>query len=379
MRKPTIGIAVDSFLPRWDGVSRALIEFIPRMTRVFNFRLLVPDYKGERPTFDGVEYRLFPLLPGLRVEGAGVPIVTRAQMRSALEGIDLLWTHSVGTLGGKAIQVAEENAIPIASMIHSIEWEIYAQNLPFGKNAFRAYWLKECKKRYKKATRILTPSLATAQTLKENGFTSAITVTPLGVDTDRFYPLETTSRATRKRELGIEGSKFVIGYLGRFGAEKNLEVLIEAFIQLENPSTHLLMVGGNKEALQPSPPPPNITFLGSTTEPEYYYQAMDAYVLPSLSESAPLAILEAMATGAIPLSTPVGNVPSYLGPDLGYLFEKNSVPSLVDALRSLLASSNNHPHMSKGARDLVLADFDWEQSAQRMIEIFNDLSTSSNR
>ena len=100
MSKPTIGIAVDSFLPRWDGVSRSLIEFIPRMTKRFNFRLLVPDYSGERPSFEGVSYALFPMIPGLRVEGAGVPIARREAMQEALRDVDLLCTHSIGTLGG---------------------------------------------------------------------------------------------------------------------------------------------------------------------------------------------------------------------------------------------------------------------------------------
>lgn len=373
MRKPTIGIAVDSFLPRWDGVSRALIEFIPRLTPNFNFKLLVPGYPGERPSFDGTEYVLFPLLPWLRFEGAGVAIAHKAKMKTACNGIDLLWTHSVGTLGGKAMSEASARSLPIVSMIHSIEWEIYAENLPFLKSVFRNYWLKECRKRYRDATRIITPSQATADTLRAHGFSPPISVTPLGVDTARFQPLNATERAERKDALGIDKRHFVIGYLGRFGAEKNLELLARAFDQLDAPSTHLLMVGGDSGALKYRPDASRVTFVGSTTEPERYYQAMDAYVLPSRSESAPLAILEAMATGAIPLSTPVGNVPSYLHADVGYLFEQDSSPSLIGQLRQLLSDPGKHPQMRQRARELVVSKFDWNESAARLATIFSEL------
>ena len=241
-------------------------------------------------------------------------------MRSALDGVDLLWTHSIGSLGGKALKVATERSIPTISMIHSIEWEIYSQNLPIGKDLFRTIWRRECRRRYQNAATILTPSEATASVLRAEGFEPPIIVTPLGVDTDRFKPLNHAERRERRRSLGISDDTFVFGYLGRFGAEKNLELLIRAFNELNHPQSHLLMVGGKSEALEALNQHPNTTFRGSTTTPEHFYPLMDAYVLPSLSESAPLAILEAMACGVIPLSTPVGNVPSYLNNTIGFLF-----------------------------------------------------------
>ena len=371
MRKPTLGIAVDSFLPRWDGVSRTLIELIPRLLKHFDFRLIVPRYPGERPQFDGLDYRLFPMLPVLRVEGAGLPIASSKKMRAALNGVDLLWTHSIGSLGGKALKIATERSIPTISMIHSIEWEIYSQNLPIGKDLFRTLWRRECRRRYQNAATILTPSEATASVLRAEGFEPPIIVTPLGVDTDRFKPLNHAERRERRRSLGISDDTFVFGYLGRFGAEKNLELLIRAFNELNHPQSHLLMVGGKSEALEALNQHPNTTFRGSTTTPEHFYPLMDAYVLPSLSESAPLAILEAMACGVIPLSTPVGNVPSYLNNTIGFLFSPHSTSDLVSAMQSLLDAPDEQEARRKRARDLVIQEFDWQASAQRIAEIIH--------
>ena len=373
MPKPLLAIAADSFLPRWDGIARVLIEMVPQLTQDFSLRLLVPDYLGDRPQWDEVTYHLFPLLPILRIEGAGLPLVSSAAIDRALDGVDLLWTHTTGPIGSKAARIASKRSIPVVAMIHSIEWEIYAQNLPVGRSYFRTFWLRTCRRRYTKAQHIITPSQATKSTLKDHEFTPPITVTPLGIDTDRFKPISNAERTIRRTALKIPQDAFVFGYLGRFGAEKNLQVLLDAFTQLCHPNTHLLMVGGNRSVLRHDKEDNRITWIPSTMTPEDYYPAMDAYVLPSLSECAPLAIREAMACGVIPLSTPVGNVPSYLTPDIGTLFEPNSVDDLMRKMLELLNNPNSHDERKHQARKLVIERFDWTASGDRIIAIFDQI------
>ena len=373
MPKPVLAIAADSFLPRWDGIARVIIELVPQLTQNFNVRLLVPDYLGDRPQWDDVTYHLFPLLPILRIEGAGLPLVSSAVIDRALDGVDLLWTHTMGPIGSKAARIASKRSIPVVSMIHSIEWDIYAQNLPFAQARFRKFWLNTCRQRYNKAQQILTPSQATKEILEALQFIPPITVTPLGIDTDRFQPLTRLGRNRRRQALNIPKDSFVFGYLGRFGAEKNLKVLLDAFTQLGAPKTHLLMVGGNRSVLRDKEHTARTTWIPSTMTPEDYYPVMDAYVLPSLSECAPLAIREAMASGVIPLSTPVGNVPSYLTPDIGTLFTPNSVADLKSKMLELLNDPNSHEQRKLKARKLVMDRFNWTASSQRIVTIFDEI------
>ncbi len=373
MTKPTIAIVADSFLPRWDGLARAIIELIPRMTHAYNFELIAPRYAGERPQFHGVRYHLFPMLPWVRIEGAGLPLVSKRFMQRALAHVDLVWTHSIGPLGNTAVSIAHSEAVPIVSMIHSIEWEIYAQNLPIGQAHFRNFWLKTCRQRYHKAQQIVTPSQATKEILEAHGFSSPISVTPLGIDTNRFRPRPASERNRTREALNIPEDAFLFGYLGRFGAEKNLQVLIDAFTQLSHPKTHLLMVGGNRSVLRHDKEDRRISWIPSTMTPEDFYPAMDAYVLPSLSECAPLAIREAMACGVIPLSTPVGNVPTYLTPDIGTLFAPNSVADLKRKMLELLNDPNSHEPRKRKARKLVMDRFNWAASSDRIIAIFDKI------
>ena len=129
------------------------------------------------------------------------------------------------------------------------------------------------------------------------------------------------------------------------------------------------MVGGKSEALEALNQHPNTTFRGSTTTPEHFYPLMDAYVLPSLSESAPLAILEAMACGVIPLSTPVGNVPSYLNNTIGFLFSPHSTSDLVSAMQSLLDAPDEQEARGS-ARDLVIQELIGRQALSALLELY---------
>jgi len=294
-------------------------------------------------------------------------------MKRALAHVDLVWTHSIGPLGNTAAHIAHSESIPIVSMIHSIEWEIYAQDLPVGRAYFRKFWLKTCRQRYSRAQQIVTPSQATKETLQNHQYTPPITVTPLGIDTDRFKPISNAERTKRRAALKIPEDAFVFGYLGRFGAEKNLQVLIDAYTQLNHPKTHLLMVGGNRSVLRHDKKDRRITWIPSTMTSEELYPTMDAYVLPSISECAPLAIREAMASGVIPLSTPVGNVPAYLTPDIGYLFAPRSVDDLKDKMLELLNDPNSHQQRKRKARQVVIAHFDWTASSDRIIAIFDEI------
>ena len=78
-----------------------------------------------------------------------------------------------------------------------------------------------------------------------------------------------------------------------------------------------------------------------------------------------------MACGVIPLSTPVGNVPSYLNNTIGFLFSPHSTSDLVSAMQSLLDAPDEQEARGKRARDLVIQEFDWQASAQRIAEIIH--------
>lgn len=127
---------------------------------------------------------------------------------------------------------------------------------------------------------------------------------PNGVDLKRFAFHEEKRRQMRN-QLGIAEDTFVVGHIGRITVPKNHQFLVELFAAYhkENPQSRLLLVGDGElfEAVQQQCTQLGIReaviMVGSKTNTEDYYQAMDIFVFPSLWEGLPVSVVEAQANG----------------------------------------------------------------------------------
>lgn len=124
------------------------------------------------------------------------------------------------------------------------------------------------------------------------------------IDVDKFRYDEKIRREKRK-ELNIKDNQLVIGHIGRFVQQKNHEFLIDIFneIHKQNKNAILLLAGDGplKEDIQDKVKElgleKNVQFLGQRDDANELYQAMDAFVLPSLYEGLPVVGVEAQAAG----------------------------------------------------------------------------------
>ncbi|MEF9941986.1 MAG: glycosyltransferase family 1 protein [Lachnospiraceae bacterium] len=118
------------------------------------------------------------------------------------------------------------------------------------------------------------------------------------------YLYDEQIRTEMRRELGVEG-KYVIGHVGRFEEQKNHAFLIDTFQELakQQENAILLLIGEGdlqkammkkvaKEGLAN-----RVRFLGIRHDVPKLWQAMDAFLLPSLFEGLPLVAVEAQAAG----------------------------------------------------------------------------------
>lgn len=127
---------------------------------------------------------------------------------------------------------------------------------------------------------------------------------PNGVDLKRFAFCE-EKRQQMRQELGIAKDTFVLGHIGRITVPKNHQFLVELFAEYhkENPNSKLLLVGDGElfETVQQQCTQLGIRdaviMVGSKTNTEDYYQAMDVFVFPSLWEGLPVSVVEAQANG----------------------------------------------------------------------------------
>ena len=126
------------------------------------------------------------------------------------------------------------------------------------------------------------------------------------IDVDKFK-YDENIRKEKRNELKIKDNEFVIGHIGRFVKQKNHDFLIDIFNEIykQNKDTILLLAGEGplKEEIENKVKKlgleKNVMFLGQRNDANELYQAMDAFVLPSLYEGLPVVGVEAQAAGLL--------------------------------------------------------------------------------
>ena len=122
------------------------------------------------------------------------------------------------------------------------------------------------------------------------------------VDTKKYQYKEAVRCQVRKQMQVSKENTRIIGHVGNFCYQKNQEFLIQIMEEIVKryPDTQMWFLGtGQTEkkvrdlAEKEAGLEEQIRFLGQTENPEYYYQGMDVFVLPSRFEGLPLVGVEA--------------------------------------------------------------------------------------
>jgi len=168
-------------------------------------------------------------------------------------------------------------------------------------------------------------------------------VIPNSVNTNIFFP-DTLQRKKQRDELGVPPTTFLAGMVARFSPQKGHHYLIEAarVLKERNVGGKFLLVGvGELEAdikamVSRYGLEDTVIFYGQATEVHCVLQALDCFVLPSLWEGMPLALLEAMASGIPVIATEVAGTREVIHHlQNGLLIPPKNVESIVEAFVQL--------------------------------------------
>ncbi|TPG58945.1 glycosyltransferase family 4 protein [Hymenobacter nivis] len=97
-------------------------------------------------------------------------------------------------------------------------------------------------------------------------------------------------------------------------------------------------------------------------------------VLPSFNEGLPMALLEAMAYGLVPVTTPVGGIPDVVtSGENGLLVAPGDEAALLKSITSLLAAPRHYQQMSANAKQRVGQGFELRRYKERLAELYNSL------
>ncbi|PTX10665.1 glycosyltransferase involved in cell wall biosynthesis [Pontibacter mucosus] len=199
-----------------------------------------------------------------------------------------------------------------------------------------------------------------------------------GVNTAHFVRDEQAGQQIRQ-DLGISANALVIGTVSVFRFQKRLDVWMEitADILKRVPEAHFIIVGDGplKEELLAKRKALGIEerlhMPGLKTDVKPYFSAINIYMMSSIFEGLPIALLEAMSCGCAVISTKAGGVGEVVEDGKsGLLCEADDYMKLADYGVQLLQNKELRATLAAGARARVQADFSIDKMTKQLEELY---------
>ena len=235
---------------------------------------------------------------------------------------------------------------------------------------------------YSKCDAVIALSAKSKQQLESwqsDNYRYEVTLMPNGV-TEIAQPTGPQQRAFQKLH-GIEPSDTVLGFVGRLGAEKNLDVLIDAMTHIteEIPSAKLLFVGDfeYRETLEKhaaeSSQAERIVFTGALPREELgvAYASMQLFVFPSLTDTQGWVIHEAAQFG-LPILLIDRHLTDVMIEGRNGAFAENSDDSIARAAIEILSDQKALLQMSAESKKIV-AGFSEAKQIEKLIGLYESV------
>ena len=212
---------------------------------------------------------------------------------------DMVHVSTPGPMGLLGLFAARQRGLPVCGTYHT-DFPRYARALT-GDASFEEYAWRFMRWFYGQLDRVAAPTESVRRELIAQGLDAdRIDVVGRGVDTNRFHP---RFRDPSWRATWGGGRSLVLLYVGRLSREKNLDVLLQAFLRLttRRPDLSLVFVGDgpHRAALEKMASGAPVRFTGSYTGADLTraYASSDLFVFPSVTDTFGRVVLEAQASG----------------------------------------------------------------------------------
>ncbi len=185
-----------------------------------------------------------------------------------------------------------------------------------------------------------------------------------GVDIAR-WPVSKSERAQKRLELGLGPADILLGAVGRLDAQKGHSFLIDAVAKLrtrvtvrcaiigEGPKRTSLEAQIRRQRLEK-----HVWLLGERSDVTAWLSSFDIFVLPSLWEGLPNALLEAMALGLPVIASSVDGVGEVVrANETGLLVPPRDALSLAKKIAELSSNAPLRARLGEAARETIGARF----------------------
>ncbi|MDH3258792.1 MAG: glycosyltransferase, partial [Deltaproteobacteria bacterium] len=199
-----------------------------------------------------------------------------------------------------------------------------------------------------------------------------------GIDLSRFS--SRLSKTIAREKLGIPTDCFLLGIVGRLSEQKGHIHLIHAMPAVKESiaEVRLLIVGpGPLEAslrkeVESLALGETVLFLGSRRDIPDILAALDVFVMPSLWEGLPVALLEAMSFSLPAVVSEVGGVAEIIeNGENGFMVPPRDGTVLSRTIMELYKNDCLRRHLGKNARKTVAERFNAVTMTKRMESIYH--------
>lgn len=365
----------DMYKPHLSGVTNYIALYKRRFEElgheVFVFTFGHPGYEdGESNVIRS------PAVPWGRTGWQAGLFLSEAGQRTA-PTLDVAHVHHPFMSAHLALKYCKPNGIPVVFTNHTrydIYSDMYAHWVP--RKMRMAFVQQSLNSLASRVDAVIAPSPGIAEWLSDFGVTDDAVLLSNCIDT---VPFANPTHPHTRTDFGFPADSVVFCYLGRIGPEKNLGMLVEAFVRAaeNDPRICLLLLGDGpargeaQERLWAHGLTDRVHFAGMTPYalvPDML-AAADAFVTASVSEVHPLVIMEAMAAGlpAIGVHSP-GVADIIVDGETGFLTSQNACV-FSERMLTLAADDELRSRMSGASREAA-AQYDIRIMAEQMLGLY---------
>ncbi len=202
-----------------------------------------------------------------------------------------------------------------------------------------------------------------------------------GVNVQRFQQNH-DARLRIRKELGVGENEILIGTIAVFRFQKRLDVWLEVFAELRKTHSNIrgIIVGDGplKELVYQKHKElqlEGVVFLpGLQANPLDWLSAMDIYMMSSMFEGLPIALLEAMSCGLPVVCTNAGGTGEVIrdGVD-GYLVPVEEAMGLVRKVELLIEDKELRQRLGTAARKRVGEGFSLERMVDQLEGLYKEV------
>lgn len=205
-----------------------------------------------------------------------------------------------------------------------------------------------------------------------------VTVLAHGIDTRKYTPLSLKERHELRVGNNLTDDTDVLLFCARVVENKGIATLLQIWpiVHAKCPGAKLFVVGGGKKELivqlknLSEKTDDSVVVTGEVDLPQTYYQLADVYVFPSWHEALPTSLIEAMASGLVPVTSDIGGCDDLVfDGQTGYRVPVKDAKAYAEKIIYLFEHPEQRQKLRTNAISLVRRLCDYDYVIDKLYEI----------